>query len=767
MKPAASFCHVLILKESRALADRTFTYEVPLHETFEAGQLVRVPFGHQGMVPALIMAMDVQPPKGYTCKPLGQAISPGRFFTDVQLALLHEMARATLTPLAQVALAALPSSFLQLTPGQFAFPLQWMVTLQPEQSECDKKHALTKRQGEVTSALLKLREETGEVQWPLKELMQHLHCTRDVLRKLETAGFVVLHQEPRPRCSLALFEDVAHAHRHPLCLNAIQQQVFQAILQTCKRPYTAETHQMLLHGVTGSGKTELYMAIAQEQMAQGKSVLLLLPEIALTGALAERFVKRFGRRRLAMWHSQLSKGEKLDTWQRIASGEVRLVLGARSALFVPLHQPGFIILDECHDGSFKQDTPAPRYNAVTMARWMSERFHVPLLMGSATPETALLHEALATKTLQYFELAQRYGTATLPRVQVVDMKEERAHGHMHALSRSLQHALQETMAREEQAIIMLNRRGFHTFISCGSCGHVFECPACSVSVTYHKAFQQVKCHHCGFTAERPQYCPTCGSLRVQFVGQGTQKLEVELAKLLGESVPIFRLDGDIMQRKGAFREVLGQFRQHKGSVLVGTQLVAKGLDVPNCTLVGVLGADAAFYQPDYLAHERGFQLLTQVAGRAGRGEKPGRVIMQAWQPDHPVLHLAIVQDAIAFYHLEIGERQMHHYPPFCQLIRLLVTGEDLERVHFFAKALASHLKGHFQEQGWPAGEGHYQLLGPSPCLIERIQGKFRYHLLLKNTGGSRLHQVLGEYLKHLHVPEGLHCLVDPDTKQFM
>jgi primosomal protein N' (replication factor Y) (superfamily II helicase) len=761
-----TFCNVLLLKESRALADRTFTYLLPSTTVWEVGQLVRVPFGKQGLQPALVLELHVPEPKGYVCKPLHSAISPGRFFDDKQLELLREMARHTITPLAQVVLAALPASFLQLSPQQFEPPLQTVMTLLAEEMPCvnEAQPALTKRQHQVLEALMALRHETGEVQWPLNSIMAHLNCTRGVFTKLVQAGVISLHQEARPRCSLSIFEEGATAL--PLVLNPAQQQIVTEVETLVQQEYHPHTHQMVLHGVTGSGKTEVYMALAQAAMAKGKSVLMLVPEIALTGALAERFVQRFGKRRMAMWHSQLSKGEKLDTWQRIATGEVQFVIGARSALFIPMHNLGLLILDEFHDGSFKQDTPAPRYNTVTMARWLSERYATPLLLGSATPEIGITYEALGLKQMRYFELTQRHGGATLPQVHVVDMKEERAHGHMHALSRPLQQALKDTVERGEQAIIMLNRRGFHTFVSCRSCGHVFECPSCSVSVTYHKAAQVVKCHHCGFTAERPQYCPSCGSLHVQFVGHGTQKIEVELEKLLGEGTPILRLDGDIMQKKGAFKEVLDAFKQGKSPVLVGTQMVAKGLDVANCTLVGVLGADASFYQPDYLAHERGFQLLTQVAGRAGRGSKAGHVYLQTWQPEHPVLQLAITQRAYDFYSMEIGERQVHGYPPFSQLIRLLVSGEDLERVRFFAKALAQHLGDYLITQGLQPHE-HYQLLGPSPCLIERIQGRFRYHVLIKNTAGNAVHSAISSYVKSLQVPEGLYCLVDVDVRQMM
>ncbi len=761
------FADVVLLKESKALGERRFTYAVPPHWALSFGQLVRVPFAHQGVLPALVMHLHDDAPQGFTPKTISSLISPSSFFTPMQVAMLSHIAEDTMTPFAQVVLAALPASFLTLQSAQFAPPqtllLRLLETVDTFAKPLPKPIAkLTARQKEVFEALLALREETGEVEWAVRVLQAQLGCSKGVLEKLVQAGLAQWHSVVAYRTPLKIFE---RKRLQSPALNASQQAVFTRIQHTLNTPFHPHTHRMLLHGVTGSGKTEVYMALAEQQLAEGKSVLILVPEIALTGALTERFLHRFGEETLAMWHSRLSMGEKLDTWQRIAHGELRLVIGARSAIFTPMKDLGLIILDEFHDGSFKQETPAPRYHVRKVANWLSETYEIPLLLGSATPEVGIYHQAVEMKTHQLLELHERHGGAQLPKVHLVDMKLERSHGHLHAISRPLQKALKDTLERGEQAIILLNRRGFHTFVDCHACGHVFECPDCSVSMTYHKEAKIVKCHHCGFTAERPQYCPKCGSLHLQFVGSGTQKIEVELSELLGNQ-PILRLDGDVMQKKGAFKDVLDAFKNKESPVLVGTQMVAKGLDVENVTLVGVLGADASFYMPDFMAHERGFQLLTQVAGRAGRGSKAGQVYLQSWQVEHPVLALAMRQDLHGFYRMEIEERRMNRFPPFTQLIRLLVSGEELERVRFFAKGLKQALLNRFEQQGFQGGLA-FQLLGPAPCLIERLQGKFRYHLLIKNHVGVGLHGVLAGFLKELPVPAGLHCLVDVDVQQLL
>jgi primosomal protein N' (replication factor Y) len=753
------FADVVLLKESKALGERRFTYAVPPHWALSVGQLVRVPFAHQGMLPALVMHLHDTPSQGFVAKSLSALISPSAFFTAMQVAMLTYIAQDTMTPFAQVVLAALPSSFLTLQTAQFAPPQTLLLRLLGEPDSLPK---LTARQKEVYQGLLNLRNDTGEVEWACRILQTQLGCTKSVLEKLVKAGLAEWQSVVAYRTPLKIFE---RKRLHAPPLNTSQNVVFQQIQKTLETPYHPHTHRMVLHGVTGSGKTEVYMAMAEKLLAEGKSVLILVPEIALTGALTERFLHRFGLETLAMWHSQLSMGEKLDTWQRIADGELRLVIGARSAIFTPMKDLGLIILDEFHDGSFKQETPAPRYHVRKVANWLSETYQIPLLLGSATPEVGIYHQAVEAKTHQLLELHDRHGGATLPKVHLVDMKLERSHGHLHAISRPLQKALKDTIERGEQAIILLNRRGFHTFVDCHSCGHVFECPDCSVSMTYHKEAKIVKCHHCGFTNERPQYCPKCGSLHIQFVGSGTQKIEAELSELLG-NIPILRLDGDVMQKKGAFKDVLDAFKNKESPVLVGTQMVAKGLDVENVTLVGVMGADASFYMPDFMAHERGFQLLTQVAGRAGRGTKAGQVYLQSWQVEHPVLALAMRQDLHGFYRMEIEERRANQYPPFTQLIRLLVSGQELERVRFFAKGLKQALLHRLEMHGFKGGLA-FQLLGPAPCLIERLQGKFRYHLLIKNHAGKGIHTILADFLKDLPVPEGLHCLVDVDVQQLL
>ena len=377
----------------------------------------------------------------------------------------------------------------------------------------------------------------------------------------------------------------------------------------------------------------------------------------------------------------------------------------------------------------------------------------------------MYHHALADNNgFQLLSLTERFGDAKLPSVHIVDMKREKDQGNSGVLSRALKKALLTCIEQGEQAIILLNRRGFNTYVHCQQCGYVFECPSCSVGMTFHAHEKKLKCHHCGHQEPVTPYCPKCASLDVKLMGTGTQRLEAELTELLPEGKAVLRLDGDVMTKKGAFHEVLSAFSAGEASVLVGTQMVAKGLDVANVTLVGVLGADSTFHSPEYKAFERGFQLLTQVAGRAGRGEKAGTVYFQAFEPDHPVLRFAQQQNFEAFYAYDVAIRQQEGYPPFSQLIRLLVSGEDLDRVIWYADALVHRLKTVVAQQGLAES---VEFLGPAPCLVERLKDKFRYHLLVKNKAEEMGLSVLQKELATVDAPKGLTLLIDVDCQSLL
>ena len=515
-----------------------------------------------------------------------------------------------------------------------------------------------------------------------------------------------------------------------------------------------------LFGVTGSGKTEVYLSLAQQALAQGQSVLVLVPEIALTQSIANRFIERLGVDNVVLWHSQFADGDKVTDWWRLRQGEARLVIGARSSMLTPIDNLGLIIIDEAHEGSYKQDNPNPRYDARRCAVFRAQQTGAKVVMGSATPDVEWYYRS--KEAGQVIHLPQRFGGRSMARVSVVDLaNSDMMHGGV--ISVPLLHALTETWQRGEQSIIFLNRRGFFTAMQCQVCKTVLECPHCSVMLTYHKANNTVSCHYCGYRTPKPQFCQHCASSYWENTGIGTQRLEAELATHL-PGIRLLRLDGDVMQKKQAHHGVMQAMNQHDADVLIGTQIVAKGLDMHNVTLVGVVGADLTFSMPDYKSTERGFQLLTQVAGRAGRGEKPGHVIFQTYQPNHPVIQLAQSQDYPSFFELELTHRALLGFPPYAQLFRFIISSPDEQQAEQFSQSLAINLTHDIETAGLSQ---QIELVGPANCLIHKVQNRFRSHLMLKNQAGEAGHQLITSLYSKLKPPKDINCLLDVDAQQLL
>ena len=498
------------------------------------------------------------------------------------------------------------------------------------------------------------------------------------------------------------------------------------------------------------------MAIAARLLAQNQSVLMLVPEIALTSQLAQRFMRTFDG--LALWHSQLSAGERVDTWWRAHRGECKLVIGPRSALFLPMQDLGAIMIDEAHDASFKQDTPAPRYDTRLEAERLAKTLtDCRVLCGSATPDVSLWHRAKGQQAT--LTLTQRFGPHDLATVNVIDMRNERQVGQTPVVSQTLLNALTETISQRQQAIVLVNRRGFYTLLSCTACEHSLTCPHCTVALTVHQPTQTVRCHYCGWEAPVPTFCPACGHFDLRQTGVGTQRVAFALQEKLPEA-RISRLDSDTMRHKNGHLPILRQFADGGADILVGTQMVAKGLDVGNVTCVGIIGGDSGLNLPDYLAAERTFQLLTQVAGRAGRGEHPGQVWLQTRLPHHPVIHFAKHQDTPGFYDYELTHRQTANFPPFSQLIRVLVSSEDEQQAQQAVQWAATQLKQ--QLAGVEA-----EFLGPAPCAISKIQDKYRFQLLVKNLSGETGRKIICQWYLGTRLPKTVNCLLDVDSQSML
>ncbi|MDQ3815250.1 MAG: primosomal protein N' [Armatimonadota bacterium] len=497
----------------------------------------------------------------------------------------------------------------------------------------------------------------------------------------------------------------------------------------------------LLQGITASGKTEVYLTAIERCLALGRRALVLVPEIALTAQTVEIFQRRF-QERVAILHSALSAGERFDEWRRARSGRADIVVGARSAIFAPCRDIGLIIIDEEHDHSYKQDS-TPRYHARDVALKRATLENAVVVLGSATPSLESYHHAVRGD-FGHVKLTQRIGTRRLPQVEVVDMLGEARMGTLPVLGQRLKEALCEAVARGEQAIVFLNRRGFATYVQCLGCAHVERCPNCDVTLTFHRTEQALRCHHCDHNAPVRGTCPQCNGWMIGFTGTGTEKVENEVETLLRErgleGVKILRLDRDTTTHKGSHGRILGEFRQGKAQVLIGTQMVTKGLDFPNVTVVGVISADSALNVPDFRASERTFQLLAQVAGRAGRGDQPGKVLIQTLTTDHYAIQAACEHDYEKFVEHEIPARQSPTYPPFSHIVNVISSDTD-EKV---ARERIEELALRFHEAIAREGDGT-ELLGPVDCPLARVKNKYRFHLMLRDRNRPRLHRVLQVY----------------------
>ncbi|MDA1021159.1 MAG: primosomal protein N' [Cyanobacteria bacterium] len=516
-----------------------------------------------------------------------------------------------------------------------------------------------------------------------------------------------------------------------------QSQALEGIKQAIKNKTASK---FLVRGVTGSGKTEIYLRLIEDCFKQGKSSIVLVPEIALAPQLLERISQRFGKESVVVWHSALSKSEKEHGLHDLLQGKTRVVIGARSAIFAPVKELGLIVMDEEHENSYKQDSPAPRYHAKLVAQQRAKLNNCPLVLGSATPSIETYYKALNNlDDFLLLELKKRVFDNPLPKVALVDMREEFNNANKSIFSRFLRSEIESKLEKKEQIILFLNKRGSASHVFCRQCGHIYKCSRCDSKTVYHLDRNLMLCHHCGDSEPHPKECPVCQSNAIKFFGLGTQKLEQEVVKTFPEA-RVRRLDSDVSRIKNNYIKTWSDFKNGEIDILIGTQMIAKGLDNPNLTLVGVISADSNFSQLDYLADERGFQLLTQVAGRAGRKDKEGQVVFQSYQPEREALTYAKEQDYVGFYQREIELREILKYPPFARLVRFLVSAEfeptaieACNKVHAMVYGIVEELGIKIENMNHddPQPEGSISILGPCEALISRINNKHRYHVVIK------------------------------------
>lgn len=586
----------------------------------------------------------------------------------------------------------------------------------------------------------------------LQQVMQAAHCTAAPITTLRRKG-VIRSETVRVQTIDTTPPVVAREEDHHL--NVDQQAALDTVLDALR----GKRHEtILLHGITGSGKTEVYIRAIQEVVGYGRQAIVLVPEISLTPQVRERFRARFND--VAVLHSHLSDGERHAYWERIARGEASVVVGARSAIFAPTPHLGLIVLDEEHESTFKQET-APRYHARDVAIFRAENEKVPLVLGSATPSLESYQRARAGD-YRLVEMPRRVYNRPLPDVLTIDLRyESHEHGHRGALSGPLRRAMEQTLRDDGQVILLLNRRGFSTHIQCPKCGETVRCPNCDIALTHHQQTHVAVCHYCDYESELPRQCPKCKSHDIRYRGLGTQRLEAEVRGKF-PNYRVLRMDTDSMQKPGSHERALDEFRRGDARILLGTQMIAKGLDFPNVTLVGVVNADTALHLPDFRAAERTFHLLVQVAGRTGRGERGGRVLVQTLSPDHPAVVAAARHDYRAFAEEELANRKAWNYPPFASMVRIVIRGPREIPTREFAGHVGTLLEAATSTLPVPA-----RLLGPAPAPISRLRGLFRFHLQLQSLDGPSLHRAVREVTAALQPPEDVQWIVDVDPLEML
>ena len=711
----------IVIDINHSAVDRFFTYRVPNALPVQLGHHVFVPFGQgdrlkEGFVVALSESTNLDPS---LLKDVAAIIEPYPVLLEEQLHLAKWMHTAYHCLLIDALACMIPAQLR----GQRVREKKIITVSVADGVNVDEQLALLSR-APVQQTVLKIVRDAGEI--PKNDVGKLLPGAASAISALLKKGILT-------EGDMAVFRKpaVPKIHTAPHALTNAQQKAVDTIHAAMDDPLH---HTILLHGVTGSGKTEVYLHAIRACIERGQQAIVLVPEISLTPQTVGRFSDRFGER-IAVLHSRLSVGERFDEWRRIRLGLADIVIGARSAVFAPVERLGLIIIDEEHESSY-QSEKSPRYSAIDVAAQRIKETGGALVLGSATPQLLSYYRALSGR-YTLCTLPERVAGRPLPEVEIVNMRDELLLGNNSIFSDRLVELLSTTLAKGQQAMLFINRRGYSTFVSCRSCGYVLKCDNCDISMTYHKVEGRTRCHYCGATKPLPKECPNCHKPFLKQFGIGTEQVEESLHKLF-PTVKSLRMDTDTMRTKDAYGRILSAFAAGQAQVLIGTQMIAKGHDFPNVTLVGVVAADTTLNLPDYRSPERTFQLLTQVAGRAGRDENPGRVVLQTYAPQHPIIRFAKEQNYPAFFQYEIAERKKMLYPPFSLFLRVVFCDRREEQVAdaciAYTKALEANLRAMLGEEG----KNDILLLVAAEAPIARISGLVRYQLLIKLLRTKRL-----------------------------
>ena len=742
MKP--SYVRVII---DRAI-HRELDYLVPetLSERISVGSRVRVPFRDKSALATVVATLAQSEAEGI--RPIEAVVGDTPVLSEELLELGNWMSTYYCCPIETVMRSLLPQVIRR---AEIGWKKQLFV--QParkiDNEEIEQLRRRAPRQAELLEAISRLDAPISAA-----KLLRKMSLDNQTLRALVKRGFAELREQAVVRDPHGDEQFIATSN---LELNEEQVLGLKQITEALDSPGSARP--ILLHGVTGSGKTEIYLQAIPATLARGRSAIVLVPEISLTPQTVERFKGRFAEAQdaVAVLHSHLSEGERHDEWHKIHSGRARIVIGARSAVFAPLKNLGLIIVDEEHETTYKQEE-APRYHARDVAVVRAKIEKCVAVLGSATPSLESYYNATIGK-YRLATLTQRVDDRQMPLMRIVDLRQERRKERAIAiLSEKLRGAIADRLEKREQTILFLNRRGFSTSLLCSNCGEARNCPNCSVALTFHRHVARLSCHLCGHTAAVPKKCPACGKDALIYAGFGTEKVESTVAHIFPNAT-VRRMDADSMTRKQAYRDTLLNFRAGKIDILVGTQMIAKGLHFPNVTLVGIINADLALHLPDFRAGERTFQLLTQVAGRAGRGETPGEVFVQTYTPFSPSIQFARHHDFPGYFQQELEFRERCDFPPFKHAILITVRSAHEARAKFSAETLARRLR---------EALGPEFILGDAaPAPLEKLQGQFRFHILMRGAAIVRLSRLVRETLDKLPFPEDVAAVVDVDPYQLL
>ncbi|MDD5198471.1 MAG: primosomal protein N' [Terrimicrobiaceae bacterium] len=731
------FARVLLDQSARKPLD----YRIPaeLDSRLKPGSRVRVPLRTRVVLATVVAVLDESDARGV--RDVAALLNDDALVRPALMRLALWMADYYCCPEEIALRAVLP---VVIRKAELTHKQQLFVALArpPDEQERRELERRAPRQLDVIRRL----ERSGE---PVE--LAELGGLRAAAKSLEKRGLVRIELE-----RIARDPEGEYLPSQDLALNPEQAAALRVVCGAIDDPAGAKP--ILLHGVTGSGKTEVYLQGLRHALAAGKTALVLVPEISLTPQAVERFKSRFSgiQSRIAVLHSHLSEGERHDEWHKIHSGGARIVIGARSAIFAPLENLGLIVVDEEHENSYKQED-APRYHARDVAVYRAAIENCAIVLGSATPSLESYHNAKTGK-YRLLEMPSRIDDRTMPLIRVVDLRlQNRRKGQPQVLSAMLCAAIERRLAVGQQTILFLNRRGYSSALLCLACGHVAHCPNCSVALTYHRDDERIRCHLCGHSERAPKACPACRDPGIRQAGYGTQKVEEAVRKVF-PAARVARMDADSMARKGGYRETLDRFQAHKIDILVGTQMIAKGLHFPNVTLVGIVNADIGLHMADFRAGERTFQLLTQVAGRAGRGETEGEVLVQTFTPAHPSIQHARHHDFAGFWEHESAFRRAFGHPPFQRFVLLTVRGVQAETALFTAQTLARRLR---------EAAGDITVGEPAPAPLARVKGEHRFHLALRGPSAVRMSRMVKSALAKLTLPREVRVAVDVDALQLL